>query len=156
MLNNIKERIVINQEIDLPNPILNGVWPGGHLFAIIAHLKAGKLSLDKLMRSSNKGLIGIAIAGSGETAALKLAQKARGTPERQKVGLWRIIDAVTSQGELKTTLHYRREVEFLEELGERLPEHAPLFNQMIAHLPPETKVYNHGVVVKELFITYAA
>lgn len=156
MLELIKERIAINQEIDLPNPILNGIRPGEHLTVIIAHLKAGNLSLDKLMRTTNPGLIGIAIAGSGEAAALRLAKRARGTAERQKVGLWRIIDAVTSQGDLKTTLHYRREVKFLEELGEKLPEHAPLFNQMIAHLPPETQVYNHRVVANELFVTYAA
>lgn len=169
MLELIKERITINQEIDLPNPIFNGVRPGEHLATIIAHLKAGNLSLDKLMRTSNPGLIGIAIAGSGEAAALKLAQKARGTAERQKVGLWRIINivaqlqpgrgerkAVTSQGDVKTTLHYRQEIKFLEMLGEKLPEHASIFNQMIAHLPPETLVYNHRVVANELFITYAA
>lgn len=162
MLKGIKNRVTTNRKIALPNPVLNGLHSERQLAAIAFYIKSGALQLSDLMRASDQKLIGLAIARSGEAAARRLVQKARGTADRQKVGLWQILNIilkigrrekiVTSQGDLKTTLHYRRETAFLEKLGELLPEHGRFFNGLIPQLPGETRVYTRLVVTSELFV----
>ncbi|MBU1617323.1 MAG: hypothetical protein KKF06_06105 [Candidatus Margulisbacteria bacterium] len=163
MLIKINKRFITNREIALPNPLYNALRHDRQLTAIVYYIRSGRLHFDDLMRTSNPKLIGLALAMSGEAAARRLVQRARGTADRQKVGLWRILNIilaigrkgkiVTSRGDLKTTLHYRAEIAFLERLGEMLPDHSPLFISLIPHLPGETKVFTRQVVATELFVT---